>query len=317
MIPENKARIVAAIAAPLFLLHAQPSCAQSAAAPAAAAAPAPAAMRIDPVVTQLPYISIATVGRGSPVVLIPGLATPREVWNGVLPELARHHRVYLVQVNGFGGDDPRANTGAGLLDGIVTDLSGYLASNHVAPAAVVGHSMGGLIGLMMARQHPAQVGRLMVVDALPFYGMLFGPQTTVAMVQGQGATMRDAIVAGYGHPADPAMVQRTAQGLAATPAAQAQVAGWAGHADPRSVGWAMYEDLTRDMRPDLAGIQTPVTMVFAKNRAGSPMDADPIYRGAYATLPHVTFVPVENTAHFIMLDQPQAFQAALMQFVGE
>lgn len=317
MTPEKKARIVAVIAAPLFLLHAQPSCAQALQVPApASAAPVPA-VRVDPVATQLPHISIATVGRGSPVVLIPGLATPRAVWDGVLPELARHHRVYLVQVNGFGGDDPRANVGAGVLDGVVSDLSGYLQQHRIAPAAVVGHSLGGLVGLMLARAHPQQVGKLMVVDALPFYGMLFGPRTTVAMVQDRGAQMRDAIVASYGHPADPAVAQRTAQALAATPGAQAQVAGWAAHADPRPVGWAMYEDLTRDMRGDLASIRTPVTAVFARNREGSPMDADPIYRSAYATLPHVSFVPVDNSAHFVMLDEPQAFAAALAGFMGE
>ena len=52
------------------------------------------------------HISIETIGKGSPVILIPGLSRPRAVWDGVAPELAKTHRVILVQVNGFGGDDP-------------------------------------------------------------------------------------------------------------------------------------------------------------------------------------------------------------------
>ncbi|MEN2749153.1 hypothetical protein [Sphingomonas sp. T9W2] len=68
---------------------------------------------------QITHISIRTIGRGAPVILIPGLSSPRAVWDDIAPELAKGHSVLLVQVNGFGGDDPRANLAPGLLDGIV------------------------------------------------------------------------------------------------------------------------------------------------------------------------------------------------------
>jgi pimeloyl-ACP methyl ester carboxylesterase len=58
---------------------------------------------------RLSHISIQSIGSGDPAVLIPGLASPRAVWDGIAPELARTHRVILVQVNGFGGDDRGAN----------------------------------------------------------------------------------------------------------------------------------------------------------------------------------------------------------------
>ena len=38
--------------------------------------------------------------------------------------------------------------------------------------------MGGLMTLMLAKKHPEAAGKLMIVDALPFYGMLFGPTAT-------------------------------------------------------------------------------------------------------------------------------------------
>src|SRR5947209_5738690 len=41
--------------------------------------------------------------------------------------------------------------------------------------AVIGHSLGGSIGLMLAARHPDLVGRLMVVDMPPFVGVMFGP----------------------------------------------------------------------------------------------------------------------------------------------
>ena len=124
-----------------------------------------------PAEQRLPYISIQVIGKGPTVVLIPGLSTPRSVWDGIAPGLARDHRVVLVQVNGFAGDSPGDNLKPGVLNGIVTDLHSYLAAHHLGRAAVIGHSMGGLAALMFAHAHPDQLDRVMVVDALPFFAV--------------------------------------------------------------------------------------------------------------------------------------------------
>src|SRR5688500_13604760 len=132
---------------------------------------------------RLSRISIQTIGKGDPVILIPGLASPRSVWDGVAPELAKRHRLILVQLNGFGGDDPGGNSKPGILPGAVSELAGYLADNKIEQPALIGHSMGGLVGMMLARDHPQAVGRLMIVDALPFFGVLMSPGATVEAVR--------------------------------------------------------------------------------------------------------------------------------------
>ena len=50
--------------------------------------------------TRLPHISVVKLGHGNPVVLIPGLSSPRAVWDGVAPVLARTHTVYLSSSTG-------------------------------------------------------------------------------------------------------------------------------------------------------------------------------------------------------------------------
>ncbi len=281
--------------------------------------PALAAAQAAPVQTlaaaTLPHILITAIGSGAPVVLIPGLASPRAVWDGVAPSLARTHRVILVQVNGFAGDAPGANLKPGVLDGVVADLHGWLAANRVARPAVIGHSLGGLVGLMLANAHPDDVGRLMLVDTLPWYGMVFGPGLTVEAVAPRGAAMRDAMAASYGKPVDPAMVNATATQLALTPAARASVAAYAAKADPRVTGEAMYEDLTTDLRPAMATIATPITLVYPSSAAMPRERADAFYHAAFATAPHVTFVPVTDSGHFVMLDQPDAFARAVDGFL--
>src|SRR5688500_11098849 len=95
-----------------------------------------------PVAEQtMAHISIRSFGEGQPVVLIPGLASPVAVWDGIAPDLAKNHRLILVQVNGF-GTKAGANAKAGTLDGIVRDLAAYLVKEKVARPAVIGHSMG-------------------------------------------------------------------------------------------------------------------------------------------------------------------------------
>ena len=276
---------------------------------AARAAPAPLEQR-------LPHISIVSEGHGTPVVLIPGLSTPREVWDGIAPELARNHRVILVQVNGFAGDDPAANLKAGLLAGAVEDLHSYLAAEKLTKAKVIGHSMGGLVAMQLAKAHKEDVSALMIVDSLPYVGDIFVPNATVAQLEPQAKAMRDQMVASFGK-TDPAIAQRTASTMALTPAAQAKVASWIGTADSRVSGEAMYEDLTTDLRPAMGEIATPITLVFPYSPAMPKERAEPFYHAEYAKAPNVTFVPIADSGHFIMLDQPKAFDAALNEFLND
>lgn len=263
---------------------------------------------------RLPHISVTTVGEGSPIVLIPGLSTPRTIWDGVVPQLAAKHRVILVQVNGFAGDAPGSNLSPGVIDGAVADLHAYIAANKLTGAKIVGHSLGGLMALDLARLHPEDASALMIVDALPYVGDTILPGATVAQVEPQARAMRDQITASYGK--EVPGVDGMAATMAATPAAQAKVAAWMKGADSRVAAEALYEDLTMDLRPDMTAIKTPITLVYPISAAMPKERADPFYRAEYARAPNVTYVPVTGSAHFIMLDQPQAFAAALADFAG-
>ena len=57
-------------------------------------------------------------------------------------------------------------------------LAAYIRTLKVGPVAVVGHSMGGLIALMLARDHADVVERLMVVDVPAYFSVLINPFAT-------------------------------------------------------------------------------------------------------------------------------------------
>ncbi len=271
---------------------------------------------------QMNHISVQVLGtKGSPVILIPGLSSPRAAWDGIAPGLAKTHRVYLVQINGFGGDDPRSNLKPGILTGVLADINTLILKQKLKDVAVVGHSMGGLLGLMLAARHPGSLSQLMVVDSLPFFAVQMAPpgtKLTAAMVEPQAAKMRDAIAASYGKPADSAAADAQVGGMTLKPEHRAQLKAWAISSDPRVAAQVLYENLTIDMRPELPAIRAPVTVVYAWNEKFPRKDrADVFFRSEYSGIQRVKFSGVGPSAHFVMLDQPETFTAILAKFLAK
>ncbi len=258
--------------------------------------------------------SVEVQGQGPDVILIPGLGSSRDVWARQVADLRVTHRVHLVQLAGFAGR-PAPNAAGEVVAPFVEELARYIEANDLDRPAIIGHSMGGFSGLMLARRHPERVGRLMIVDALPFYSAMFGPQVTAASVEPQARAMRDQIIA-----MDDAMFAAQqnigVQRLVKTEARRAEVVTWTVASDRRTFAQAMYEVMTTDLRAEVAAATTPITVVYAFDPAMGPEAMiDGLYRGAYASAPQVSFARIDGSFHFLMLDQPDAFAAAVQSFL--
>jgi pimeloyl-ACP methyl ester carboxylesterase len=265
---------------------------------------------------RLAHISVVKLGSGSPVVLIPGLSTPRAVWDGMAPGLAKAHTVYLVQVNGFAGDDIGANANEGLLRSIVEELHGVLERDEAPPAAVIGHSMGGLMGMMLASAHPSDVARLMIVDSLPFAGAMLDEKATVEAVRPMVPMLKGRMEAGYAGAGGEAAAAATAKSLTTKPQSAETVRGWIKAADARVAAAAMADALTTDVRPALSSLGLPVTVLHPATSLGKDAaETAAFYRRQYAGAPKLKVVAVPDAGHFIMLDQPQRFAEAVEAFL--
>jgi pimeloyl-ACP methyl ester carboxylesterase len=206
-----------------------------------------------------------------------------------------------------------------VLQPLVDGIANYIQTQHLNQPVVIGHSLGGLAGLLLVIQHPSQVGRLMIVDSLPWYGAaVAGPAATPATLQPQAAALRDAVVAesqeAYAA-SEPAAMARLVKsdGPEAHAALAAAVAS-----DHRVVGQATYDDLMTDLRDRLSGIRTPVTVLYPWDAAtGAPQSAfDALYTGAFAALPGVKVHRVDGAFHFLMIDQPDAFAREVDAFLA-
>ena len=106
-------------------------------------------------------------GDGPPVVLLHGLGSSHLNWEGVGPRLAAHHRVYALDLAGFGLTPPAGRrTTVRANQRLVDAFCRAVAPD--APVVVMGHSMGGLIALLQADANPEAVAALVLVaPALP------------------------------------------------------------------------------------------------------------------------------------------------------
>ena len=260
-------------------------------------------------------ITVNVRGKGPDVVLIPGLASSSAVWDATATRLEGHYRVHIIQVAGFAGSPPRANAQGPVIQPTVDALDAYIKTNRLKAPKVIGHSLGGLMGLMLAVQHPEDTGKLMIVDALPFFSALFGVNDAAAAAT-QAAAMRDTILAetqeayAQGERMFLRTLVKSPEGLQA--AIQSAIAS-----DKSVVARALYEDMTTDLRPKLREIKTPVTVLYPWDPlTGMPQaKTDGLYRESFAPLPNKTMVRIDGSFHFIMLDQPEAFAAQVDAFL--
>jgi len=109
---------------------------------------------------RLRYVDI---GHGRPVLLVHGTGGSWEVWRANIADLARRHRVIAVDLPGFGNSETIEPTSDMAI--YAEFLAGLLQQLNCGPATVVGHSLGGIVCLHLALDHPARVQSLILVDS--------------------------------------------------------------------------------------------------------------------------------------------------------
>ncbi len=274
-----------------------------AAAPAAAASISspPAPWRTLP---PLPWLPAGTVGRhaeiggariwfaewgpksaGVPVLLLHGGFGNSNYYGRLIPVLAAHgYRVIAMDSRGHGrstrSDAPLT------YDLMAQDVQGLLDQLGISKVYLVGWSDGGIIGLDLAMSHPDRLAGLFA----------FGVNADVSgLKEGAGTT-----------PVFGAYLARTAQEyheLSPTPQQ------WEGFS---AAVTKMWETLPAYTRADLASIKVPTTIADGEFDEGIKRTHEEYMA---RTIPGARLVILPNVSHFAMLQDPRAFNAAVLSFL--
>ena len=278
----------------------------------AAALAAPASAQI----SQHPEFSVQRSGsRGLPsMILIPGLLSSGDVWSGTVEQLKSQYDIHVLTLAGFAGvpaieADPflRAER-----DAIIR----YIKENRLDRPIIVGHSLGGFLALWIASTAPDLVGKVIAVDGVPYLAALRDTAMTPSKAMPQATMMRNAFASMTGE-ALGAQTRMAMTTQVRDTAWYARGAAWGATSDARTVGKAVAEMMTTDLRADVSRIKTPVLM-FLSGFGMTPEQrslALASYRAQLVSVADARVIPVETARHFIMLDEPAFFYNAVREFL--
>lgn len=254
-------------------------------------------------------LAVEVRGEGRPVLMIPGLNSPASVWDATCAALqADGVACHLVQLPGFAGLQPLpdASDEAGFLQPMRDRLLAYVEHAGLEQPAVMGHSLGGVLGLMMSIEAPQAVGPLLIVDSLPFFPAAMNPmasaETMRPMAESMRAGMRAQSDADYAAQAR----MQAGMGMSKDAAYTARIQDWSVASDRETTTRAMFDMFSTDLRPQLAEVRSP-TRVLGAWAAYAPMGSTlestrGIFETQYAGLPGVQIEMSEGGHHFLMVD---------------
>jgi pimeloyl-ACP methyl ester carboxylesterase len=266
-------------------------------------------------------LQIDRYGKGDAVVLLPGLTTGPWEWYDTIRHLAPNHTVYAVSLPGFDG---RPAATPPLFDRVTADFWSFIATQHVARPVLVGHSLGGTLAILLGEQHPERLRGIVALDGMPLFPGMERVTAEQRAAAAQGAATQIAAEShaqlldyekGYMHSA----------GGVLDPALGDQLAELEARSDPPTVAEWLREDLSSDLRPDLAKISVPLLEIAPYNEPdliNSPIKYTADQKAQYyGTLlvgaPKVQVVSISPARHFAMFDQPQQFFAILDAFIAQ
>jgi pimeloyl-ACP methyl ester carboxylesterase len=255
--------------------------------------------------TAHPAFKVDVTGKGAPIILIPGLGSPGEVWDGTVSHYcgSGKRQCHVLTLAGFAGQPAIEGP---LLPAVEQQLSEYIAANKFDRPIIIGHSLGGFLGMKLAADHPGQVGRLIIVDTLPALGATQMPGATRPQLKEMADGMRKRM---------------TEQDAAAFAAGQRQMLrsmitrqedfesmlASSKPSDRATVIDAMADMMADDLRQDIGRIKAPTLVLgswIAYKDYGSKPIFEQMYKTQYQQLAGVKVELADTARHFIMYDDP-------------
>lgn len=275
----------------------------------------------DTVPGSLGRVHVLRPSTAAPAVLfLHGVSLDSASWTPLLQAAGSVEQPWLlVDIPGFGRSDPLPD--ATSLDALCAALVEVVDVVAGGPVHVVGHSMGGFIGLHLAATRPDRVRSLATLNGsyVTILDLVNAPLTSAARypatwlayqgirtAAGRGGVVQSVI----GAAARAGLLRWATAGLAAYPArvpTSVQLALAAG-ARPRAFRYAEATGVGYDWRTTWSRIGVPVLAGYgARDRLVTPRDA----RALRQALPSVTEVVVPDSAHLSPLEQPDRWWAEL------
>ena len=242
-------------------------------------------------------------GEGPWLTLSHSLACNLHMWDEEAKRLSRRYKVLRYDTRGHGGSG--APAGAYTLELLADDLHALLRALGAQSTHFVGLSMGGMIGQTFALKYPGVFTSLALCDTTSRYPAdaagVWAERIKTVEAQGMEPLVEPTLARWFTAPfrkARPEVEAKVAAMIRSTP-----VPGYVGccHAIPKI-----------DLTARLAEIRCPSLVIVGEDDPGTPVAmAEDIHRA----LPGSKLAIIPSAAHLANLEQPDAFNQALGEFV--
>ncbi len=254
-----------------------------------------------------PPIAWRESGAGDAVVFLHGVGGSRTAWEPQLAGLSGDHRCIAWDMPGYGASPPLPEPMT--FPALARAVTRLLDAVEAPAAHLVGLSMGGMVALHAALDHPGRVRSLVLIDSSPAFA-LDGSTTAEQWVDERLEPLRRGLT--------PAGI---APGLLASvmaPDAPASVIDEAAAAMARVSAEALAAGLrcltTHDVRDRLALVGVPALVLCGELDRETP----PAYSSYLADrIPDATLALIEGAGHIANLERPAEVNRLLARFLAE
>ncbi|UTP41018.1 alpha/beta fold hydrolase [Phenylobacterium sp. LH3H17] len=233
-------------------------------------------------------------GEGPPLLLTHGFSATAQMWKGQIDALAPHFQLITWDMRGHGQSDYPDDPAAYSEEATVADMAAILDAVGARDAIIGGLSLGGYMSLAFHLAHPERTRALLIIDTGPGY-------------------KNDAAREGWNANALKRADRYDADGLGLLEKGSAETRT-ARHRDATGLAHAARGMLTqRDARviESLPNIAVPSLVVVGAD--DTPFLAASDYMAG--KIPHARKVVIPGAGHAANIDQPAAFNAALLNFL--
>ena len=177
--------------------------------------------------------------------------------------------------------------------------------------------MGGTLGMTVAAKHPDLVSKLMVVDMLPYLGMLFAPPGSTQVTVQEVADQNAARIAATGREERRRTTEASMAAMVRNESKRARQVELSLTSDLGLNARVMRDLIATDLRPALAKFKGPLRVLYVRGPNIPMTDAqmDAVYELQFSGNAQATLRRVPEAYHFIMFDQAALFADEVRAFL--
>ena len=242
------------------------------------------------------------------IIFIPGFGCSSEVWNDTKINFEKNFTCYTLTMAGFAGVPPNENS---TFNNWKNEIADFIKQNKINKPVIIGHSMGGGLGMAIAADYPELISKLVIVDALPCLSAVWDTSFKSNVNNDCSATVTRMMEVSEEQFYQ--MQKMMIPQLLADTTKQDLVVNWTIKSDRKTFAEMFCDFSNTDLREKIAAIKCPTLVLLESSFA----NIKPAMNEQYKNLKTAQLAYATKGLHFIMYDDKEWYDNELNKFISK